>query len=326
MSTFRLSSPSDCVAGAVALGGHIPVDEVVVIALDLEPMPVAMIKLTDVESGRVLANLEGATPFAQCREMLVVVFGPIERGDAVGEVFEQFRPDAVTPVYVFTEGVVRRWHGVGSLAVQAGDQMDLRSHPIVLEAQSLGVATLQTRAQMRTAFEPAQFGAERAAAVAQGFDEERAKLAAMDPHGAAELAFTSGLAPYIGRAKNDGGIVVTDEHAALIAAAMHDVTVRDLLFVHVTDKNADAAAEMLRQVGALLPANLAGPVIIIGAIFHWVARHAALSREALIVGRTLDPAHSFGQLFERALDFGMNPALWDQLRTAAVTASTRTGR
>ena len=60
------------------------------IALDLEPMPVAMIKLTDVESGRVLANLEGATPFAQCREMLVVVFGPVERGDAVGEVFEQF--------------------------------------------------------------------------------------------------------------------------------------------------------------------------------------------------------------------------------------------
>ena len=57
--------------------------EVVVIALDLEPMPVAMIKLTDVESGRVLANLEGATPFAQCREMLVVVFGPVERGDAV---------------------------------------------------------------------------------------------------------------------------------------------------------------------------------------------------------------------------------------------------
>ena len=134
VSTFRLSSPSDCVAGAVALGGHIPVDEVVVIALDLEPMPVAMIKLTDVESGRVLANLEGATPFAQCSEMLVVVFGPVERGDAVGEVFEQFRPDAVTPVYVFTEGVVRRWHGVGSLALQAGDQMDLRSHPIVLEA------------------------------------------------------------------------------------------------------------------------------------------------------------------------------------------------
>ncbi|WP_418163403.1 hypothetical protein [Rhodococcus opacus] len=38
------------------------------------------------------------------------------------------------------------------------------------------------------------------------------------------------------------------------------------------------------------------------------------------VGRALDPAHSLGKLFEQFLNHGMNPALWEQVRAAAVRA------
>lgn len=325
MSVFRMSSPSDVVAGAVALGGHLPVDEVAVMSLDRHPAAVMLVQLGDDaerESGRILDALESAAPLEENQSMLAVVFGPAERGDVVGAILERLHPDAVTPVFVFTDGLVRQWHGAGSLIGQPGMPVDLAAHPIIAEALVVGSTTLMTRAEMRASFTPAQHGPDRAATVAAGFGRERVILAARAPQNAADRAYDFALAPYVGGTTGAGerGISVTDEHAAIIAAAMHDVPVRDLLFARIDAHNADAAAEVMRQVGAVLPHDLAGTVIILAGVFHWVSRHAALAREAVNVGRSLDPAHSLGKLFEQFLNHGMNPALWEQVRAAAVRA------
>ncbi|AII11349.1 DUF4192 family protein, partial [Rhodococcus opacus] len=230
-----MSSPSDVVAGAVALGGHLPVDEVAVMSLDRHPAAVMLVQLGDDaerESGRILDALESAAPLEENQSMLAVVFGPAERGDVVGAILERLRPDAVTPVFVFTDGLVRQWHGAGSLIGQPGMPVDLAAHPIIAEALVVGSATLMTRAEMRASFTPAQHGPDRAATVAAGFGRERVILAARAPQNAADRAYDFALAPYVGGTTGAGerGISVTDEHAAIIAAAMHDVPVRDLLF------------------------------------------------------------------------------------------------
>ncbi|MBC2644929.1 DUF4192 domain-containing protein, partial [Rhodococcus wratislaviensis] len=67
-----MSSPSDVVAGAVALGGHLPVDEVAVMSLDRHPAAVMLVQLGDDaerESGRILDALESAAPLEENQSM-----------------------------------------------------------------------------------------------------------------------------------------------------------------------------------------------------------------------------------------------------------------
>ncbi|GAA3129701.1 hypothetical protein GCM10020255_003140 [Rhodococcus baikonurensis] len=237
--------------------------------------------------------------------MLVVVFGTLERGNDVAEALETFRPDSVPPVFVFTDGLVRQWTGAGSLAAQSGTPVDLAAHPLITEALFEGTTILKTRSEIRAGFTAAQHGPERAAAASQAFGAKRIVLRAMEPQRAADRVFDLALSHYLD-GTSQHGITVTDEHAAVIAAAMHDVTVRDLLFAHIDENNADAAAEVMRQVGALYPRiwpvrSWCSPESSTGSI-------AALRwREALTSGRRLDPSHSFGKMFEQVLDNGLHP-------------------
>lgn len=322
MPAFRMTSPSDVVAGAVAMGGHLPEDELVIITLDVHPCRVAVLPLLNLLPGvseGILSSLRVTPALEECQSMLVVVFGTLERGNDVAEALETFRPDSVPPVFVFTDGLVRQWTGAGSLAAQSGTPVDLAAHPLITEALFEGTTILKTRSEIRAGFTAAQHGPERAAAASRAFGAKRIVLRAMEPQRAADRVFDLALSHYLD-GTSQHGITVTDEHAAVIAAAMHDVTVRDLLFAHIDENNADAAAEVMRQVGALLPEDLAGPLMVFAGVFNWVNRRSALAREALTSGRRLDPSHSFGKMFEQVLDNGLHPAIWEQLRTAAVLA------
>lgn len=327
MKKVSISSPADAVATAVALAGHLPAQELTLIPLGAgAPMAVVLLPLEEPSAGeaaQLLAALESVAVFEGSQEFVAVVFGPAGAADMVGEVMARFRPDRVTPVFSYCEGLARQWEESGVQFPGEGEPVDLASHPLVAEAVAVGHLRLQTRAEIRASFAPAQFGLERARRVAAGVGREQLIIGAQGAQVAARRVYEQALAPYLGDGA-EHGISVCDEHAALLAASALDLEVRDLLFVHYTSGNARAVAEVWRQVGAVLEPQDAGPAVILSAVCAWVDRHAATAREALTVGLELTPDHSFGRLFERALNLGINPAMWEQLRTAATDAREST--
>lgn len=319
---FRISGPSDAVALAVSMGGHLPESEVSVMMLNPSASRpgVAMARIGDPSAQEAQLFREGleSMPFLDAGEFMVVVFGTHAQADMVGQAVRQIRPQAL--VFSFTDGLARRWHEAGVSLPVDGEPLDLTTHPFVADAVVHNRLRLQTRAEIRASFAPAQYDPERTAEAGAVIARERLIQSATDPAAAAARVHADAIAPYLDA---PAGITVTAEHAGMLACAFDDLAVRDLLFAEFTTERVADLSELFRQVGAHLEGKQAAPAIILAAVCAWVDRQAATAREALTLGLELDPGHNFGRLIERALDHGMNPTMWEQLRTAAHEARLR---
>ncbi|MDV6246236.1 DUF4192 family protein [Rhodococcus opacus] len=324
MKHVEISSSSDAVALAVALSGHLPSNELVVIPQGLLGSGVPITPLDPRPSlrevGRLLAGIKGIEHHLEGRQLMAVAFGSIESAAMVGAVMERLRPDEVTPVFAYTDGLARRWEGEGLFWPASGEPVDLAAHPFVVEALATGHLQLRTRGEIRASFAPAQLGAQRAAYAREALHAEQSTIVTMAPHKAAQRAYEQALSGYLDEGA-DRGITVSDEHAAMLAAAALDLQVRDLLLIHFTTENAPALAEVWRQVAAVLDGPNSGAAAILAAACHWASRHAVAAREALNAGLESAPEHSLGRLLERALDAGIHPSMWEHLRTAAAQAA-----
>lgn len=326
-SVFRISTPADAVAVAVMLVRCVPENEIVVFTPNSpgavmvcplgEDAPIGGAPLL-VPSGHPVRDLAGSR--------VVVVFGSDTHADAASmAVVHEFSGDDVT-VFQFHEGRARCYLMDGVLAGPdaVGEAVDLAAHPYVVGALLEGRVRLASRAQIRAGFVAEQFGTERAGSVVDMMRAARGAFPAVGPISAAETIHREVLAGYLD--SGNRGIEVSDYHAAMLAAAASDVRVRDVLFVHFTEANAAVLGELWRQVGAVLPASEAGPAFVLASLSYWIGREAVPAREAMNVARELAPDYSLGQLLERAYNAGINPALWEQIRPAALDAESERSR
>lgn len=319
MSTvFRISTPADAVAVAVAFVRYLPEHEMVVFAPHAPSAGVMICHMgAELPAEGLPLVLPCGHPVRDVRgPRLVVVFGSDAHAEVAARIVGREFPDDEVMVVQFHQGCARRYSVDGVEPYTVGEQVDLAAHPYVVGEVVDGRVRLASRDQIRAGFAPEQFGAESAGRVAEMMCAARAAFPAVSALSAAETVHREALAGYLEQS-GERGIEISDYHAAMLAAAASDVRVRDVLFIHFTETNAAALGELWRQVGSMLPARDAGPAFVLASLSYWIAREAVPAREAMNIARKLDPEHSLGQLLERAYDAGAHPALWEQIRPAA---------
>jgi hypothetical protein len=315
MDPIRIKSAADAVAVAVLLARHLPTSELVILP-NGQGAPMGAVPLPgepDAADVDVLAaTLRDFPGIEEPLTRAFVVFGTESQAVVVAEaIMRVIDPSALSPVFAYFQGQAVQWDG---FSAAIGEPVDLATHPHVARGLIDGTVSLLTRRELFAVCRPAQFGSARSEAVADKVAQLLREWSADEPTAVAKAVHAEAIEPQL--SAGDHGIYVSEGQAALLVAAVSgDLRIRDALMGQFTEENARAIAEVWRQAGASVPADLSGNAMVLSALARWIVGDAVPAREALNAALESTPNHSFGRLLERVLDAGVNPRMvWPQIR------------
>ncbi len=123
--------------------------------------------------------------------------------------------------------------------------------------------------------------------------------------------------------------VPNDDDVALLAAACHDIRVRDTVLHRITTTGSGGWGAVWRLTTASMrraPLSHVASLGAVAALAAWQMGDGLRAGEALTRAREADPDHSLCQLLQRSLDGGYPPSVWGQVMAGLTEEECRYGR